>query len=113
MSSRYFNLPLKTYRRIEWQHNRLRLKIEYQDSNLNYTVENSCIFSYSKANGRDYELSLQSNPTFRDKIKEIERLALRYAPLQGPEVDHLFSEIEYAKDVIDGKLAPPKRIKSK
>lgn len=102
-----------TYYRIDWQPSRLRLKIVYQHLNLNYTVKNICTHLCSEANNRDHELSLQSNPSFRDKIKEIERLALRYAPLQGPEVDHLFSEIEYAKDVIDGKLAPPKRTKSK
>jgi hypothetical protein len=56
---------------------------------------------------RDYELGLHVNPIFRDQIKQIERLALRYAPLQGPDVDHLFSEIEYAKDVIDGIRPPP------
>jgi len=59
------------------------------------------------SNSRDYEFELLANPTFQDRIKQIERLALRYAPLQGPDVDLLFSEIEYAKDVIDGTLPPP------
>jgi hypothetical protein len=47
------------------------------------------------------------DPTFRERIKQIERLALKYAPLQGPDVDNLFSEIEYAKDVISGVVPPP------
>jgi hypothetical protein len=66
-------------------------------------------------NTRDHGSSLDVNPAFRDRIKQIERLALRYAPFQGPEVDHLFSEIEYAKDVLDGRKPPPKlkRVKSK
>jgi DNA-directed RNA polymerase subunit L len=57
---------------------------------------------------QERDLQLHQNPAFREKIKQIERLALRYAPLTGPGVDHLFSEIEYAKDVIDGHLPPPK-----
>jgi len=58
-------------------------------------------------------MSLEMNPTFRERIKQIERLALKYAPLQGPDVDHLFSEIEYAKDVISGVVPPPTRKRSK
>jgi hypothetical protein len=50
---------------------------------------------------------LQDNPALRDKVKQIERLALRYAPLQGQEVDYLFSEIDYVKDVLDGTISPP------
>ena len=72
--------------------------------------------SWQSANLSDHELALHCNPSFQDRIKQIERLALRYAPLQGPEVDFLFSEIEYAKDVIDGTIPPPaqsKRTKSK
>lgn len=71
------------------------------------------------ANNRDYESKLHANPTFQDRIKQIERLALRYAPLQGPDVDFLFSEIEYTKNIISGTLPPPpppsstKRTKSK
>ena len=83
MNSRYSLLHLNTHSRIDWQHSRPLPKIEYQDSNLNYPVENSCTPSYSEANNRDYESSLQSNPIFREKIKQIERLALRYAPLQN------------------------------
>ena len=113
MNSRYSSFHVMTHPRIDWQHNPPQHKIEYQVLNLNYIIENNCTLSYSEVNCRDYESSLQSNPTFHDKIKEIERLALRYAPLQGAEVDHLFSEIQYAKDVIDRKLPPPKRTKSK
>jgi hypothetical protein len=61
-------------------------------------------------NIREIELSLHSNTAFRDRIKQLERLALRYAPLQGPDVDRLFSEIENAKDILDGTLPPPKYI---
>src|ERR1700737_3486102 len=70
---------------------------------------------HGEINGRDHDASLHANPAFRDRIKQIERLALRYAPLQGPDVDHLFSEIEYVKDVLDGTVPPPKpkRTKSK
>jgi hypothetical protein len=60
---------------------------------------------------REIELSLHSNTAFRDRITQLERLALRYAPLQGPDVDYLFSEIEHAKDILDGTLPPPKYIK--
>ena len=62
---------------------------------------------------QDHELYLEQNSTFREKIKQIERLALRYAPLAGPDVDYLFSEIDYAKDVIDGNIPPPKVKRSK
>jgi hypothetical protein len=47
------------------------------------------------------------NPTFRERIKAVERLALRYAPLEGPDTDTLFNEIEQAKDVLDGVTPPP------
>ena len=56
----------------------------------------------------DHALKLQENPGFCEKIKQIERLALRYAPLTGPDVDYLFSEIEHAKGVIEGRVPPPK-----
>jgi len=62
---------------------------------------------------RAHEISLEGNSTFRERIKQIERLALRYAPLEGADVDHLFSEIEYAKGVIDGQISPPKAIPHK
>jgi len=60
---------------------------------------------------REHEVSLERNPTFREKIKQIERLALRYAPLEGAE--HLFSEIDHAKRVIDGEISPPKAFPQK
>jgi hypothetical protein len=63
--------------------------------------------------GRDYERESYLNPTFRERVKAIERLALRYAPLQGPEAEHLFEEIEWAKDVLDGLTPPPKPRRSK
>jgi len=53
------------------------------------------------------------NIPLQDRIKQIERLALKYAPLQGPEVDKLFSEIQYAKDVISGVTPPPRGKRSK
>ena len=62
-------------------------------------------------NIREIELELHSNTAFRDRIKQLERLALRYAPLQDPDVDLLFSEIEHAKDIVDGTLPPPKYTK--
>jgi len=63
--------------------------------------------------GSEYEREISFNPSFRDRIKAIERLALRYAPLEGAEAEHLFDEIEWAKDVLDGATPPPKPPKSK
>ena len=67
----------------------------------------SCSF-FSANDDSEYERDVSFNPSFRERIKAIERLALRYAPLEGVEAEHLFDEIEWAKDVLDGVTPPPK-----
>jgi hypothetical protein len=70
-------------------------------------------FTESGVDFRDRDNSSERNPALRERIKRIERVALKYAPLQGPEVDHLFEEIEHVKDVFDGDVVPPKSAKTK
>ena len=98
-----------------WRSKVRRRKDGLRDLKGNSSVSENCISpcANGRVDFREYERELSLNPTFRERIKAIERLALRYAPLEGDDVDALFNEIEWAKEVLDGVTPPPPAPKRK